>query len=153
MPSAMKLENRGRVVMRFFPEQAPNSVTHFIERVQGEFYDGLVFHRVEPGFVAQTGCPMGQGGGGPGYSVKGEFEGEKKHVRGAIGMARTTTPDSNGSQFYFCLTTRRVAGLTGKYTVFGEVEEGMDVIDKIKQRDAIDTIRIVKPGKRSKKAK
>lgn len=146
----LKVESRGRVVMRFFPEQAPNSVTHFIERVLGEYYDGLVFHRVVPDFVAQTGCPTGRGNGGPGYTVKGEFEGEKKHVRGAIGMARTKTPDSNGSQFYFCLTTRKCAGLTGKYTVFGEVEDGMKVVDAVKQGDAIDTMKILKPGKRGK---
>lgn len=153
-PLRVKIEvaRRGLVVLGFYPEQAPNTVAHFIDRVKQSFYDELIFHRVEPGFVAQTGCPQGTGAGGPDYTVKGEFAGEKKHVRGAVGMARVSgRNDSNGSQFYICLTTEKCAGLNGQYTVFGHVEEGMDVVDRIQKGDRIDVVEIVKGAEGKKK--
>jgi len=155
-PLQVKIEvaGRGHVVLGFFPDQAPNTVTHFIDRVKQSFYDELVFHRVEPGFVAQTGCPFGSGTGGPDYTVKGEFTGPEKHVRGAVGMARNSgRNDSNGSQFYICLTTEKCAGLNGQYTVFGRVEAGMDVVDRIKKGDRMSVVEIVKAKKGKKKRK
>jgi peptidyl-prolyl cis-trans isomerase B (cyclophilin B) len=152
-PLKVKIEvaGRGKVVLGFFPDQAPNTVAHFIDRVKQSFYDELVFHRVVPGFVAQTGCPFGSGTGGPDYTVKGEFTGPQKHVRGALGMARNSgRNDSNGSQFYICLTTEKCAGLNGQYTVFGRVEAGMDVVDRIKKGDRMNVVGIVKARKGKK---
>ena len=104
------------------------------------FYDGLVFHRVEPGFVVQGGDPKGDGTGGPGYKVKAEFN-KQKHVRGVVAMARSNDPDSAGSQFYITLAPANF--LDGKYTVFGKVTSGMDVVDKIKVGDKMKSVKIV----------
>lgn len=103
------------------------------------FYDGLMFHRVEPGFVIQGGDPQGNGSGGPGYTIKGEFEGAVFDV-GVIGMARTTDPDSAGSQFY--ITLGAAHNLDGKYAAFGHVTSGMDVAQRIAIGDVIQTITI-----------
>lgn len=96
------------------------------------YYDGLVFHRVIPGFMAQGGDPLGTGTGGPGYKVKAEFN-KHKHQRGTVAMARSSDPDSAGSQFYICFGPQ--PHLDGQYTVFGQVIEGMDVVDQIRQGD------------------
>ncbi len=125
----------GEIHIRFFPEVAPNHVDNFISLVRDNFYDDTIFHRVVPGFVIQGGDPGSKnpdrslhGSGGPGYRLKAEF-GNISHKRGILSMARSSHPDSAGSQFFIC-----VAGapfLDGKYTVFGEVTKGLDVVDKI----------------------
>jgi peptidyl-prolyl cis-trans isomerase B (cyclophilin B) len=125
----------GAIHLRFFPEAAPNHVDNFISLARAGFFDGTIFHRVIPGFVIQGGDPTSKsldrsmhGSGGPGYRVKAEF-GTILHKRGIMSMARSSHPDSAGSQFFICLAD--VPSLDGKYTVFGEVTKGMDVVDKI----------------------
>ncbi len=125
----------GEIHLRFFPAAAPNHVDNFISLARAEFFDGTIFHRVVPGFVIQGGDPTSKsldrsmhGSGGPGYRVKAEF-GTLLHKRGILSMARSSHPDSAGSQFFICLADAPF--LDGKYTVFGEVIKGMDVVDKI----------------------
>lgn len=125
----------GDIHLRFFPDVAPNHVHNFIALAQKEFYDGSVFHRVIPGFVIQGGDPNSRdpdrsrhGMGGPGYTVKAEFN-NRPHKRGTLSMARSAHPDSAGSQFFICVAD--TPSLDGKYTVFGEVTEGMGVADQI----------------------
>jgi peptidyl-prolyl cis-trans isomerase B (cyclophilin B) len=125
----------GNITVKFFPDVAPNHVNNFIELAQKGFYDGTIFHRVIPKFVIQGGDPNSKnpdrskhGMGGPGYSVKAEFS-KKPHKRGTLSMARAAHPDSAGSQFFICVAD--VPSLDGKYTVFGEVVTGMEVVDKI----------------------
>ncbi len=125
----------GNIELRFFPDVAPNHVNNFIELAKKGFYDGTTFHRVIPGFMIQGGDPNTKspdrsthGMGGPGYSLKAEFN-NKTHKRGALSMARSANPDSAGSQFFICVADSPF--LDGKYTVFGEVVSGMDVVDKI----------------------
>ena len=102
-----EMENGGKMVAELYPEVAPNTVNNFISLVQSGFYNGLIFHRVIPGFMIQGGCPDGTGMGGPGYSIKGEFtqnrfRNDLTHDRGVLSMARTMAPDSAGSQFFIC---------------------------------------------------
>jgi cyclophilin family peptidyl-prolyl cis-trans isomerase len=119
----------GNIVIEFYPEDAPNHVWNFIKLARSGFYDGLVFHRVVEDKVIQAGCPNGDGFGGPGYSIRAEFN-EHEHEPGAVGMAREDhDPDSAGSQFYICLAPMR--HLDGKYTVFGHVIDGMDTARRI----------------------
>lgn len=118
----------GPVTIELLPEVAPNTVANFKVLVNNGFYDGLIFHRVIAGFMAQGGDPQGTGMGGPGYNVKAEFN-NTKHVRGTVAMARSQHPDSAGSQFYICYGPQ--PHLDGQYTVFGQVTEGMEVIDKV----------------------
>jgi peptidyl-prolyl cis-trans isomerase B (cyclophilin B) len=134
----------GEVTLEFFPEVAPNHVNSFIELSQKEFYNGTTFHRVVPNFVIQGGDPNSKnpdrskhGMGGPGNNLKAEFS-NKPHKRGTLSMARAAHPDSAGSQFFICMAD--TPSLDGKYTVFGEVIKGMDVVDKIvsQPRDARD---------------
>jgi len=113
--------NRGTLLLEFFPDVAPNHVANFKRLVRDGFYDGLGFHRVIPGFLAQAGCPLGNGSGGPGWEVAAEFN-ERPHRRGTLSMARFGHPDSAGSQFFICLTDR--PELDGKFTVFGRVIRG-----------------------------
>lgn len=134
------ITSKGPVTVVLFPDVAPKHVEAFKKLVQKGFYNGLKFHRVVPGFVAQTGDPTGTGTGGPGYTLKAEFN-DKPHKRGALGMARSASPDSAGSQFYFVL--QDAPHLDGNYTVFGEVTSGMDNIDKIKVGDTMETLKIV----------
>lgn len=126
----------GEIVFRFYPDVAPKTVENFKKLVQKGFYDGITFHRVIPGFVIQGGDPNSKdddrsndGLGGPGYTIKAEFTAKKKHVRGTVAMARAQDPDSAGSQFYICLAPQ--PRLDGKYTIFGQVVSGMEVVDKI----------------------
>ncbi len=126
---------KGRIVLEFFPEVAPNHVKNFKKLAQEKFYDGTTFHRVIPGFMIQGGDPntkdddpSNDGRGGPGYAVKAEFS-SRPHVRGTLSMARSSDPDSAGSQFFICVA--RSPWLDGKYTVFGRAIEGMDVVDRI----------------------
>lgn len=121
--------DEGVVIIELYPDVAPNTVANFKLLVAKGFYDGLTFHRVIPGFMAQGGDPDGNGMGGPGYSIKAEFN-NKKHLRGTVAMARTMDPDSAGSQFYICFAPQ--PHLDGQYTVFGQVVEGMDVVDQIR---------------------
>lgn len=117
-----------------YPEIAPNTVNNFISLVQKGFYDGLIFHRVIPGFMIQGGDPKGTGMGGPGYSIKGEFDmnGVKnslKHTRGVLSMARSMMPNSAGSQFF--IMHKNSPHLDGAYAAFGKITEGMDIVNKI----------------------
>lgn len=117
-----------------YPEIAPNTVNNFISLVKKGYYDGLIFHRVIPGFMIQGGCPDGTGMGGPGYSIKGEFTGngflnQLKHEPGVLSMARTMMPNSAGSQFFIMHAPS--PHLDGQYAAFGKLTEGLDVVDKI----------------------
>lgn len=119
----------GEMVIELFPDVAPDTVASFKALVGEGYYDGLSFHRVIPEFVAQGGCPRGDGTGGPGYKIKAEFN-DRKHLRGTVAMARTSDPDSAGSQFYICLDA--IPHLDGQYTVFGQLVEGDEVLDRVK---------------------
>ncbi len=117
-----------------YPEIAPNTVNNFISLIKKGFYDGLIFHRVIPGFMIQGGDPQGIGIGGPGYSIKGEFtdngfKNDLKHEPGVLSMARAMDPDSAGSQFF--LMHKTSPHLDGQYAAFGKVTEGLEVVDKI----------------------
>ena len=117
-----------------YPEKAPNTVNNFISLANKGFYDGLIFHRVIPGFMIQGGCPNGNGMGGPGYCIKGEFEAngfhnDLRHTRGVLSMARAQAPDSAGSQFF--IMHKDAPHLDGEYAAFGMVIDGMDVVDAI----------------------
>jgi len=139
----MDLGELGVIKVELFPDVAPNTVNNFISLVQAGFYDGVIFHRVIPGFMIQGGDPTGTGMGGPGYSIRGEFsqngfENSLKHERGVISMARTSVPDSAGSQFFIMVADH--PHLDGSYAAFGRVVEGMEVADRIAsvQRDRMD---------------
>jgi len=134
------LEKGGTIKIEFFPEDAPKTVENFITLAKKGFYDGLTFHRVVPGFVAQGGDPKGNGTGGPGYTIKAEFN-KQKHVRGSVAMARSSDPNSAGSQFY--ITFGPQPHLDGTYTVFGKVVSGMEFVDAIKVGDRMKSVRIV----------
>ena len=129
-----EMENGGVIKAELYPEVAPNTVNNFISLVKKGFYNGLIFHRVIPGFMIQGGCPNGNGMGDPGYSIKGEFTGNGfennlAHDRGVLSMARTMAPDTAGSQFF--IMVEKAPHLDGQYASFGKVIEGMDVADKI----------------------
>lgn len=130
----IEMEDGGIIKIELYPEKAPQTVRNFVSLIKKGFYDGLIFHRTIPGFMAQGGDPEGTGMGGPGYSIKGEFsengfENDISHKRGIISMARSMMPDSAGSQFF--IVTDDSEFLDGKYAAFGNVIEGMDVVDKI----------------------
>ncbi len=128
------LENGGVMRGELYPEFAPQSVGNFATLANSGFYDGLIFHRVIPGFMIQGGCPKGTGTGGPGYSIKGEFsqngvQNPLKHTYGVLSMARAMNPDSAGSQFF--IMTSDSPHLDGAYAAFGKVTEGMEYADQI----------------------
>ncbi|MCD8052374.1 MAG: peptidylprolyl isomerase [Clostridiales bacterium] len=130
----IEMENGGVMKAELYPEIAPNTVNNFISLVKKGFYDGVIFHRVIPGFMIQGGDPQGTGMGGPGYEIKGEFSAngftnDLKHSRGVLSMARTMAPDSAGSQFFVMVAD--APHLDGQYASFGKVIEGMDVADQI----------------------
>ncbi|MBV8489450.1 MAG: peptidylprolyl isomerase [Candidatus Eremiobacteraeota bacterium] len=131
--------DKGDIVVRLFPDDAPMHSAAFLKLVKDGFYDGLSFHRVEPGFVVQGGDPDGNGTGGPGYRLKAEFN-ARPHVRGTLAMARSSNPDSAGSQFYICLDDARF--LDGQYTVFGEMTDGFDALDKIRRGDKMTKLTV-----------
>lgn len=134
------MEKGGQVIIEFFDEAAPNTVKNFSDLAKKGFYNGLTFHRVIPGFVAQGGCPKGTGTGGPGYTIKCETNGNPhKHVRGALSMAHAGK-DTGGSQFFICYAS--FPHLDGVHTVFGQVSTGMDVVDRIKQGDVMKKVTI-----------
>ena len=126
---------QGMVVVAMRPDLAPGHVARIKELVRDGFYDGVVFHRVIDGFMAQTGDPTGTGTGGSGKKLKAEFN-KQKHVRGTVSMARATNPDSGDSQFFICFDDAPF--LNGQYTVWGEVIEGMENVDKIKRGEPVD---------------
>ncbi len=129
----------GDIVFHFFPEDAPMHTAAFIKLADAGFYDGLAFHRVEPGFVIQGGDPRGDGTGGPGYNLKAEFN-ARPHLRGTVAMARSSRPDSAGSQFYICLDDSRF--LDRQYTVFGQMTEGFEALDAIRRGDAMTSVKV-----------
>jgi len=145
----MTVEQRGQVRLELWPADAPGHVKNFLDLVRKGFYDGQRVHRVEPGFVVQFGDPQTKtlpltdpriGGGGPGYTIKAEFN-KRPFDRGVLGMARTDDPDSAGSQVYLMLGPAHF--LNGKYTAFGRVTSGMDVVDRMKVGDRITSIKVV----------
>ena len=131
----IEMENGGVITAELYPEVAPNTVANFVNLVESGFYDGLIFHRVIPGFMIQGGDPQGTGMGGPGYSIKGEFarngfrENNLRHTRGVLSMARSMMPNSAGSQFF--IMHADAPHLDGDYAAFGKVTDGMDVVDRI----------------------
>ncbi|WP_054859338.1 peptidylprolyl isomerase [Gracilibacillus sp. JCM 18860] len=138
--ATIAFENGEEIVIELFEEAAPNTVANFEKLANDHFYDGVIFHRVIPGFVAQGGDPTGTGMGGPGYTIKCETEGNPhKHVAGALSMAHAGK-DTGGSQFF--LVHEPQPHLDGVHTVFGQVIEGMDTVLRIKQGDAMKTIRV-----------
>src|SRR5262245_44657858 len=133
--NTMTLETtKGNVVIEMRPDLAPGHVARIKELVKDGFYDGIVFHRVIDGFMAQTGCPHGTGTGGSGQKLKAEFN-KEPHVRGIVSMARANDPNSGDSQFFICFDDARF--LDGKYTVWGRVTSGMEHVDKIKRGEPV----------------
>ena len=131
----IEMENGGIIKAELYPDKAPNTVNNFLSLVSKGFYDGLTFHRVIEGFMIQGGDPAGNGTGGPGYSIAGEFRmngfaaNDIKHLRGVLSMARSMMPNSAGSQFF--IMHENASHLDGQYAAFGKVIEGMDVVDAI----------------------
>ncbi len=133
-----EMENGEVMKAELYPEIAPNTVNNFISLIQKGYYDGLIFHRVISGFMIQGGCPDGTGMGGPGYKIKGEFKqngftNNLKHTAGVLSMARAMDPDSAGSQFFIMHKTS--PHLDSAYAAFGQITEGMDVVNKIAETD------------------
>ena len=130
----IEMENGDIMKAELYPEIAPNTVKNFVDLINRGFYDGLIFHRVIPGFMIQGGCPEGMGIGGPGYSIKGEFsrngfKNDLKHTKGVLSMARAMHPDSAGSQFF--IMAEEAPHLNGQYAAFGKVTEGLDIVKTI----------------------
>jgi peptidyl-prolyl cis-trans isomerase B (cyclophilin B) len=130
----IEMQDGSIIKLELYPEIAPNTVRNFVSLVQSKFYDGLIFHRVIPGFMIQGGDPEGTGHGGPGYGIKGEFsnngfDNPLKHEKGVISMARSGDPNSAGSQFFIMVNA--ASSLDGDYAAFGKVTEGMETADKI----------------------
>lgn len=142
----MNIKDYGTIKIELYPKYAPNTVANFVNLVEEGFYNGNTFHRLVPGFVLQGGDPEGNGTGGPGYSIKGEFrengytKNTLKHKAGIISMARSMTPDSAGSQFFIVLTDSKMisASLDNKYAAFGKVIQGMDVIKNIEDNAEVE---------------
>lgn len=120
--------SKGEVIINLMPEIAPVHVARIVELVKSGFYDGIIFHRIIPGFMAQTGDPKGNGTGGSGTNLKAEFS-DYKYINGTVGMARTMDPNSADSQFFICFDG--CGHLTGQYTVWGQVETGMEVVEAL----------------------
>ena len=139
----MEIEDYGTITIELYPDMAPNTVANFVNLIEEGFYDGLTFHRSVPGFVLQGGDPDGDGTGGPGYTIKGEFSSNGytkntlSHTRGVISMARSRDNDSAGSQFFIVLDDSATYSLDGLYAGFGRVTEGMDIIDEIVANEEI----------------
>lgn len=137
---SIELENGNKVIIEFFDKAAPGTVANFEKLANSGFYNGLNFHRVIPGFVAQGGCPIGNGTGGPGYTIKCETAGNPhKHVKGALSMAHAGK-DTGGSQFFICYDS--FPHLDGVHTVFGQVVEGIEYVDKIKPGDKMKEVKV-----------
>jgi len=153
----MTIKGKGDIYIRLNTKEAPKTSENFLKLVKQKFYDGIRFHRVVPRFVVQAGDPLTKdpkvslddprvGTGGPGYTIKFEPN-NLKHKRGAIGMARTPDPDNAGSQFYICLEPQ--PQLDGKYVVFGEVVQGMEIVDRIQRGDVIEKAVVLQEAKPS----
>lgn len=127
-PKVLMETEHGNIELELWPDVAPKTVENFTALIAKGFYDGLSFHRIIPGFMIQGGCPHGTGTGGPGHTVKAEFN-ARKHARGVISMARSSDPDSAGSQFF--IVHQASPHLDGQYTAFGQVIVGIEVVDKI----------------------
>lgn len=143
LPIVTLKTDKGNIIIELYPECAPLTVENFLKLVESGFYNGLLFHRYVKGFVIQGGDPDGNGTGGPGWTIPGEFQDKTlrdkmpNHEKGVIAMARKPKPDSAGSQFYICLNedTNGYAHLDGNYTTFGRVIEGIDIVDKLREGD------------------
>ena len=130
----IEMEDGGIIRAELYPDIAPNTVNNFISLIKNGFYDGLIFHRVINGFMLQGGCPLGEGYGGPGYGIRGEFakngvQNDLTHTKGVLSMARSSAPNSAGSQFF--IMHEESPHLDGSYAAFGKVTEGLDVVDAI----------------------
>ncbi len=136
-PQVIMETDSGTIVLELFPKEAPVTVENFLKLVNQKFYDGLIFHRVIPGFMIQGGDPKGNGSGGPGWTIQGEF-GARKHILGTLSMARTADPNSAGSQFFICVAS--APHLDGQYAAFGQAISGAEVAVKISTvpRDGMD---------------
>ncbi len=144
----IEMEDGGIIKAELYPDVAPNTVNNFISLVKKGFYDDLIFHRVIRGFMIQGGCPLGQGTGGPGYQIKGEFamngvKNDLAHDPGVLSMARAMHPDSAGSQFF--IMHEKAPHLDGQYAAFGKVIEGMEVVNAIAEVPTGYADRPVKP--------
>jgi len=120
----------GDLTAELWTDVAPKHVENFLKLGRDGFYDDLTFHRIIPGFVIQGGCPKGDGTGGPGHSVDAEFN-DRQHVPGTLSMARSNDPNSAGSQFFICLTREKCQHLDNQYTAFGQVTDGLDIVEKL----------------------
>jgi peptidyl-prolyl cis-trans isomerase B (cyclophilin B) len=135
--------NKGVMNVEFYDKDAPGTVANFVKLAKDGYYDGLIWHRVLPDFVIQGGCPKGNGAGGPGYSIDCELDGENQyHDRGVLSMAHAGR-NTGGSQFFVCHSRNNTAHLDRNHTCFGKVIEGVDVVDKIRVGDTIDSIEIL----------
>ncbi|WLR49643.1 peptidylprolyl isomerase [Bacillus tianshenii] len=136
----ISFENGEKIVFELYPNEAPGTVENFEKLINEGYYNGLTFHRVIPGFVAQGGCPIGNGTGGPGYTIKCETEGNPhKHVPGSLSMAHAGK-DTGGSQFF--IVHEAQPHLDGRHTVFGQVTEGMDTVLRIQQGDVMQEVKV-----------
>ena len=139
----MEIEDYGTIKIELYPEYAPNTVANFVNLIESGFYDGLTFHRLVPGFVLQGGDPDGDGTGGPGYTIDGEFKANGytkntlSHDKGVISMARSMDYDSTGSQFFIVLDDSAKSSLDGMYAGFGRVTEGMEILKEIEANEEI----------------
>ena len=139
----MEIEDYGTIKIELYPEYAPNTVANFVSLIENGFYDGLTFHRLVPGFVLQGGDPDGDGTGGPGYTIDGEFKANGytkntlSHDKGVISMARSMDYDSAGSQFFIVLDDSAKSSLDGMYAGFGRVTEGMEILKEIEANEEI----------------
>ena len=139
----IKIEDYGTIKIELYPEYAPNTVANFVSLIENGFYDGLTFHRLVPGFVLQGGDPDGDGTGGPGYTIDGEFKANGytkntlSHDKGIISMARSMDYDSAGSQFFIVLDDSAKSSLDGMYAGFGRVTEGMEILEEIEANEKI----------------
>ncbi len=139
MKKAIIETDKGDIVLELFENDAPNTVANFVKLINKGYYNGLKFHRVIPNFMIQGGCPVGNGTGGPGYAIKCEIN-PKKHLTGTLSMAHAGK-DTGGSQFFITLSPQ--PHLDGVHTVFGQVIEGMDVVNAIRQGDVMKQVKVV----------
>lgn len=132
--------DKGVMKIEFYENDAPNTVKNFVDLAEKGYYDGLTFHRVIPDFVIQGGCPDGTGAGGPGYSIDCELDGDNQHHdKGVLSMAHAGR-NTGGSQFFICHNRQNTQHLDRNHTVFGKVYDGLDVIDQIRQGDAMEKV-------------
>ena len=124
----ISVKDYGDIAIQLYPDKAPKNVQNMIDLANKGYFNGLIFHRVINGFVVQGGCPKGDGTGDPGYEIEDEIAPGLKHLKGTVAMANRG-PNTNGSQFYICLAPQ--PGLDGRYTIFGQVVQGMDIVDRI----------------------